>query len=153
LAGAVQHGASTLPPEAFGKFPELEAAEIHLATAFQTLLFEHEATPAAFKAKIYDWLRENAAGERKAGETDEQFFYKTRKKALGPFKKDWWSLPEAVRDALGNALERQFAFLFEALKVSNSAEMVATYVKAPVIRRAEPAAALAAAPGDADAGE
>ncbi len=153
MAGAVQHGASTLPPQAFGKFPEVEAAEIHLATAFQTLLFEHEATPAAFKAKIYDWLRENAAGERKAGETDEQFFYKTRKKALGPFKKEWWTLPEAVRHALGDALEDQFSFLFEALKVSNSAEMVARYVKAPAIRRAEPAAAMAAAPDDADAGE
>jgi len=153
MAGAVQHGASTLPPEAFVRFPEVEAAEIHLATAFQSLLFDHEATPAAFKAKIYDWLRENAANERKAGETDEQFFYKTRKKALGPFKKDWWSLPEAVRGALGEALEDQFAFLFEALKVSHSADVVAQHVKAPVLRRAEPAAAMAAAPDDAEAGE
>jgi fructose/tagatose bisphosphate aldolase len=153
MAGAVQHGASTLPPEAFVRFPEVEAAEIHLATAFQSLLFDHEATPAAFKAKLYDWLRENAANERKSGETDEQFFYKTRKKALGPFKKDWWGLPEAVRDALGEALEEQFAFLFEALKVSHSAELVARHVKAPVLRRAEPAAALAAAPDDAEAGE
>ncbi len=153
MAGAVQHGASTLPPEAFVRFPEVEAAEIHLATAFQSLLFDHEATPAAFKAKIYDWLRENAATERKAGETDEQFFYKTRKKALGPFKKDWWGLPEAVRGALSEALEDQFSFLFEALKVSHSAETVARYVKAPTLRRAEPAAAAAAAPDDAEAGE
>jgi len=153
MAGAVQHGASTLPPEAFVRFPEVEAAEIHLATAFQSLLFDHEATPAAFKAKLYDWLRENAATERKTGETDEQFFYKTRKKALGPFKKDWWTLPEAVRGALGEALEDQFSFLFEALKVSHSAETVARYVRAPVLRRAEPAAATAAAPDDAEAGE
>ncbi len=153
MAGAVQHGASTLPPEAFVRFPEVEAAEIHLATAFQTMLFEHEATPAAFKAKIYDWLRENAAGERKAGETDEQFFYKTRKKALGPFKKEWWTLPEAVRAALGEALEDQFSFLFEALKVSNSVEMVSRYVKAPTLHRTEPAAVVAAAPDDAEAGD
>ena len=153
MAGAVQHGASTLPPEAFVRFPEVEAAEIHLATAFQSLLYDHEATPAAFKAKLYDWLREHAASERKAGETDEQFFYKTRKKALGPFKKDFWSLPEAVRGALGDALEDQFSFLFEALKVSHSAETVARYVKAPELRRAEPATAMAAAPDDADAGE
>ncbi|HEX5520992.1 MAG TPA: class II fructose-bisphosphate aldolase, partial [Longimicrobiaceae bacterium] len=32
LAGAVQHGASTLPAEAFSRFPEVETAEIHLAT-------------------------------------------------------------------------------------------------------------------------
>jgi len=153
MAGAVQHGASTLPNSAFGKFPEVETAEIHLATAFQTLLFEHPATPAAFKAKLYDWLRENAAGERKAGETDEQFFYKTRKKALGPFKQEWWSLPEMVRESLGAALEEQFTFLLATLKVKDSAEMVARFVKAPAIARAEPAAAGAAAPDDAEAGE
>src|SRR5690606_3900669 len=41
LSGAVQHGASTLPAEAFGRFPEVETAEIHLATGFQNLLFDH----------------------------------------------------------------------------------------------------------------
>ena len=153
MAGAVQHGASTLPNSAFGKFPEIETAEIHLATAFQTLLFEHAATPAAFKAKLYDWLRTNAANERKAGETDEQFFYKTRKKALGPFKQEWWGLPEVVRSGLGAALEEQFAFLLTALKVKDTAEMVARQVKAPAVRRGEPAAAVAAAPDDAEAGE
>src|SRR5207249_1282921 len=35
LGGAVQHGASTLPPDAFGHFPKCEAIEIHLATNFQ----------------------------------------------------------------------------------------------------------------------
>ena len=113
----------------------------------------HQTTPAASKAKLYDWLRENAAGERKAGETDEQFFYKTRKKALGPFKKDWWSLPEMVRGALGAALEEQFGFLLRTLKVQDTVDLVAKVVKAPAIRRAEPAAAMAAAPDDAEAGE
>ncbi len=153
MAGAVQHGASTLPNSAFGKFPEMETAEIHLATAFQSLLFDHPATPAAFKAKLYDWLRTNAAGERKAGETDEQFFYKTRKKAIGPFKKEWWGLPEVVRAGLGAALEEQFAFLLKTLKVNGSAEMVARHVKPAPIRRGEPAAAVTAAPDDAEAGE
>lgn len=153
MAGAVQHGASTLPDSAFGTFPEIETAEIHLATAFQSLLFDHEATPAAFKAKLYDWLRENAASERKAGQTDEQFFYTARKKAIGPFKREWWDLPETARGALGAALERQFAFLLETLRVNGTAATVARYVRSPVLRRAEPPAATAAAPDDAEAGE
>ncbi len=153
LAGAVQHGASTLPEAAFGKFPEIETCEIHLATAFQSLLFDHEAMPSAFKAKLYDWLRANAAAERKAGQTDEQFFYTTRKKALGPFKQDWWDLPAGVRERLGTALETQFAFLLTSLKVNDTASMVAKYIHPPVLRRAEPAAAAAAAPDDAEAGE
>lgn len=153
MAGAVQHGASTLPDAAFVKFPEIETAEIHLATAFQSLLFDHEAMPPAFKARLYDWLRGNAAGERKAGQTDEQFFYTTRKKVLGQFKKEWWDLPAAVRDRLGTALEEQFAFLFKSLKVNDTASTVAKHIHPPVIRRAEPAAAAAAAPDDAEAGE
>ena len=155
MAGAGQHGASTRPNSAFGKFPEVETAEIHLATAFQTLLFEHQAAPAAFKAKLYDWLRGNAADERKAGETDEQFFYKTRKKALGPFKKEWWSLPEAVRSALGAALEEQFAFLLSALKVVDTAAVVARHVRPVALRRAEPGsvAPVVAGAADSEAGE
>ena len=46
LAGAVQHGASTLPDELFHRFPQVETAEIHLATGFQNLLYEHPAFPA-----------------------------------------------------------------------------------------------------------
>ena len=85
MAGAVQHGASTLPETAFNNFPRTETAEIHLATNFQNMLYDH--LPAALRDEIYDWLRENAKDERKATDTDEQFFYKTRKKALGPFKR------------------------------------------------------------------
>ena len=153
LAGAVQHGASTLPEAAFGKFPDIETCEIHLATAFQSMLFDHEAMPSAFKAKLYDWLRANAAAERKSGQTDEQFFYTTRKKALGPFKQEWWDLPAGVRERLGTALEEQFAFLLKSLKVNDTAALVARTIHPPVLRRAEPAAAAAAAPDDAEAGE
>ena len=45
LAGAVQHGASTLPDELFHRFPAVETAEIHLATGFQNALYEHPAFP------------------------------------------------------------------------------------------------------------
>src|SRR5436853_540096 len=46
LGGAVQHGASTLPPGAFGSFPKCEAIEIHLATNFQNIVFDHPKLPA-----------------------------------------------------------------------------------------------------------
>jgi fructose/tagatose bisphosphate aldolase len=61
LAGAVQHGASTLPPEAFHKFAECETAEVHLATEFQNMLYESKYFPQELKTKIYDWLKINAA--------------------------------------------------------------------------------------------
>src|SRR5438105_3486723 len=60
LAGAVQHGASTLPPEAFDAFPRVGACEIHLATDFQNMIYEHPQFSADLKAEMYAWLREHA---------------------------------------------------------------------------------------------
>ncbi len=87
MSGAVQHGASTLPPDAFGNFARLETAEIHLATNFQSIVFDHPALPEVLRREMYDWLDANAESERKAGDTPEQFYYKARKKAIGPFKR------------------------------------------------------------------
>ena len=124
MAGAVQHGASTLPSDAFHKFAECETAEVHLATEFQNLIYENPAFPADLKEEIYKHLRKTCADEKKAGDTDEQFIYKTRKKAFGPFKRKLWELPAAVRGKLGNDLENKFVFLFEKLNVKRTAEIV-----------------------------
>jgi fructose/tagatose bisphosphate aldolase len=119
LAGAVQHGASTLPPEAFHKFVECETAEVHLATEFQNMIYESEHFPADLKKRIYEWLKVNAASEAKQGETEEQFLYKTRKKALGPFKKEIVGLPQQTRDAIASEIENKFDFLFKQLNIVN----------------------------------
>jgi fructose/tagatose bisphosphate aldolase len=129
MAGAVQHGASTLPPEAFDKFPQCETAEVHLATEFQNMIYESEHFPIKLKKKIYEWLKVNAANEAKQGETEEQFFYKTRKKALGPFKKEIMSLPQETRDAIANEVENKFDFLFKRLNVVNTRDLVNKYIR------------------------
>ena len=67
LAGAVQHGASTLPDDLFHRFPAVETAEIHLATGFQNALYEHPAFPAELHREIEAWVFENAQDERKPG--------------------------------------------------------------------------------------
>ncbi len=51
LAGAVQHGASTLPDELFHNFPRVETAEIHLATGFQNALYDHPEFPADLRSE------------------------------------------------------------------------------------------------------
>lgn len=126
IAGAVQHGASTLPDTLFHMFSEVEAAEIHLATGFQNTVYDHPAFPAALRAEIEAWCRESAADERKDGQTDSQFLYTTRKKAIGPFKRRTWGL-EAKGDILATQAAK-LAFLFDQLRVSGTAEMLARYV-------------------------
>jgi len=77
---------------------------------------------------MYDWLSVNAAGEKKQGESDEQFFYKARKKALGPFKKDIMGLPQETRDKIAAEIENKFDFLFKQLDAVNNRELADKYV-------------------------
>jgi fructose/tagatose bisphosphate aldolase len=153
LAGAVQHGASTLPASAFDKFPQTETCEIHLATNFQNVLYD--ALPDELRREIYAWLDVNAAEERKPKDSDEQFYYKTRKKALGPFKRQLWDLPEESRARLAAEYDRVFGFLFDTLAVSGTAPLVREHIKVLPQHRRSPAegVAVAAAPDDPDAGE
>jgi fructose/tagatose bisphosphate aldolase len=153
LGGAVQHGASTLPSNAFGNFPRVETVEIHLATNFQNIVFDHPALPADLRERAYRWLDANAQGERKAGDSDEQFYYKARKKAIGPFKREFWDLPDAVRGQIGADLEQTFAFLFEQLSVQGTAALVRRFISAPALERGAMTHAGALAEDDPDAGE
>jgi fructose/tagatose bisphosphate aldolase len=152
LSGAVQHGASTLPDTAFNNFPRTETAEIHLATNFQNMLYE--AIPASLREEIYRWLDENAQGERKAGDSNEQFYYKTRKKALGPFKRALWDLDADTRASLAAAYDEKFRFLFTQLAVGGTREPVRRHVKPMAIHRPAPGSAghvvVQPAPDDAD---
>jgi fructose/tagatose bisphosphate aldolase len=153
LGGAVQHGASTLPSDAFGNFPRVETAEIHLATNFQNIIFDHPALPAALREQMYRWLDEHAAGERASGDSDEQFYYKTRKKAIGPFKRQVWGLDPDARAAIGASLEETFGFLFDQLAVADTADLVARHVAAPPLTFGALGSAGALAEDDPDAGE
>lgn len=127
LAGVVQHGASTLPDDAFDLFQKRGAAEVHLATGFQNMIYDSKYLPDGLKQEIYKYLRENMAKEKKEGETDEQFIYKTRKKGLGPFKEKFWSLPASARDGIGKELEQRFDLLFGKLKVVNTYDIAAKW--------------------------
>lgn len=138
LAGAVQHGASTLPDELFHRFPAVETAEIHLATGFQNALYEHPAFPAELHREIEAWCFANAADERKPDQTDQQFVYTTRKKAIGPFKQALWELP--TRDEILASQRRKIAFLFTELGVNGSRELVGRYIRPVEVHRPVPEA-------------
>jgi fructose/tagatose bisphosphate aldolase len=133
LGGAVQHGASTLPPEAFDAFPRVGACEIHLATDFQNMVYEHPQFPKDLKAEMYAWIRTNATEEKKPKDTEEQFIYKARKKAIGPFKQQMWSISADARQAIGQSLEERFTFLMKQLNIRDTAAVVAKFVRVPTL--------------------
>jgi fructose/tagatose bisphosphate aldolase len=129
LSGAVQHGASTLPNEAFDKFPTTGTAEIHLATGFQNMIYDSKHLPGTLRDQIYQYIKTELVSEKKDTDTEEQFIYKTRKKGFGPFKKELWHLPKEALRAIGDELENQFSFLFGKLNVKNTTDLVNKYIK------------------------
>jgi len=126
LGGAVQHGASTLPETLFERFVEAGTLEIHLATGFQNIVFQ--AMPEKLRQEMHIWTKENLEKEREAEWTDEQFVYKTRKKSLGPFKKQLWELPDTEKKPIIDALSTQFELLFRKLHVFETKDVMSTYI-------------------------
>ncbi len=129
MGGAVQHGASTLPDEAFNKFPEINTVEIHLATNFQNKTLDSKLFPKDLYAKMVEWTKVNCQSERKATDTDEQYIYKARKRALGQFKKDIMGMPENIKLGIAAELEKNFEFLFKQLNVNDTKDFVVSIVK------------------------
>lgn len=129
MGGAVQHGASTLPEEAFTRFAEANALEVHLATGFQNILYDR--LPDELREEMYAYLRENHSDERKLDQTEEQFYYKTRKRAIGPFKAQLWELPDESKASIERSWEEQFRLLFERLNVGNTKADVKRFTTNP----------------------
>lgn len=128
LGGAVQHGASTLPDEAFDMFPKMNTLEVHLATGFQNIVYDSPRFPRDLLQRVYQHLNEHNINEKKEGQTEEQFLYSTRKKALGPFKNEMWNLPEADLQAIMAELEERFTLMFNKLNAVDTVRLVQKYV-------------------------
>jgi fructose/tagatose bisphosphate aldolase len=135
LSGAVQHGASTLPEDAFHMFPETGTSEVHLATGFQNIMYDSKSLPVEFREDVYNFIKQEYAKERKEGQTEEQFIYSTRKKGLGPLKKRWWDLPSQVKEPIMKELEAKFELLFNKLKVVNTTDFVSKTVQPVVVKK------------------
>ncbi len=138
LSGCVQHGASTLPEEAFNMFPETGTSEVHLATGFQNIIYDSKHLPEEFRKDVYDFIKKEYAKEWKEGQTEEQFIYSTRKKGFGPLKKRWWDLPSHVKEPIMKELEDRFALLFNRLRVENTTDIVSRTVKPVKVRKEIP---------------
>ncbi len=127
MGGAVQHGASTLPDEAFDMFPQVDTVEVHLATGFQNLIYDSPHFPKDLLGEIHKHLAAQYNKERKPEETEEQFLYKTRKKAFGDFKKELWHIPELELSEIMRELENRFSLIFHKLNVVNTVELINGY--------------------------
>ncbi len=135
LGGAVQHGASTLPDEAFDMFPQVDTVEVHLATGFQNIIYDSRHFPGDLLTTIHRHLDDKYNQERKTGETEEQFIYNTRKRAFGDFKNELWHLPPSNHLAIMKELENRFSLMFRKLNVLDTGSLIQKYVTVPSVRK------------------
>jgi hypothetical protein len=82
---------------------------------------------------MYNYLDDNHAHERKEGQTDEQFYYKTRKRALGQFKSDAWNLNQSVKQEIEEVWETQFSKLFTLLGMKDTRQFVDDFITPIVV--------------------
>ncbi len=89
----------------------------------------YDNAPADLKKEMYAWLDVNSASDRKPGMTDEQFYYKTRKNAIGSFKAKMYELSQTQKDKLSLAWEDQFEKLFKLLGMKDTRQYIEKFVK------------------------
>jgi fructose/tagatose bisphosphate aldolase len=124
-AGTVQHGASTLPENAFSLFPENNAVEVHLATAYQNVLLKHVFEgDKKFQSTFEQFITDTQRKEWKAGKTFAQFFGSSSKNGIGPFKYQFWTMPEEIRAAVAGELYETFSRMFNQLNVTGTEHQV-----------------------------
>lgn len=126
FGGVVQHGASTLPDTAFDNFVASNTLEVHLATQLQNIVYDN--LPGSIAKKLSDWTLEQKPSEV-TGDTNEQFIYKNRKRALGPFKKLLWDMRPAEKEKITKKLEEHLHIIFEKLRIFETKETILPYLK------------------------
>jgi hypothetical protein len=104
----------------------------------------YDRLPEGLRQEMYAYLAKHHPEERKEGQTEEQFYYGARKRAIGPFKRQLWDLPPEAMKRITSAWEEQFRLLFQRLNVGGTRAEVSRHVQ-PTAVRAPLAAFLRAA--------
>lgn len=125
LAGTVQHGASTLPLSDFDEFKNNNTVEVHLATALQNTIYDH--LPEGTRTDMNEWVMRNLSQDKTPAQTEEQFIYKNRKKAFGPFKKSLWDLKDEEKEVILNHIESYLMPIFTKIGIVNTKSLTDSY--------------------------
>jgi hypothetical protein len=114
----------------FDIFPRKGTVEVHLATGYQNIIFDSPHFPKDLMHKMQSDMDTKYAGDKKAEDTDAQFYYRNRKRSFGDFKKDLWNLPPENKRKIMQELEDRFSFTFQKLNVANTRAIVEKEIKA-----------------------
>ena len=129
------------------------ARQVFAEKGFHDTKLEEIAIACGFsKASLYNYYEDKESLFLHLAIREHQRILDRLKERLNPSESFEHNLHQMLSLIL-TTLGEQFAFLLKSLKVNDTAALVARTIHPPVLRRAEPAAAAAAAPDDAEAGE
>ena len=142
LAGAVQHGASTLPEELFHHFPAAETAEIHLATGFQNAAYDHPAFPAALRTRSTPGCRRTPRTSARKARPRSSSCTRRARRPSGRSSASCGTSRRRTRSSRPQSAK--LAFLFTELRVNGSQALVERYITPTPVSRPIPEALKAA---------
>ena len=74
-----------------------------------------------------EWITSNLRDDKASDQSKEQFIYKNRKKAFGPFKKSLWNLKVAEKEIILNQIESYLEPIFTKLNILNTKDVISPY--------------------------
>ena len=146
-----QHAARATPS---ATFPRIETCEIHLATNFQNIVFDHPKLPAELRKRDVRLAgRERRRASARTATPRSSSTTRRGRRPSGRSRTSAGRWPQDVRDAIAADLERTFRFLFEQLNVNGTETLIDRFIHAPVQHHASLEKVLVAAEDDPDAGD
>lgn len=124
LPGIVQHGASTMGFDQMARLPECGVNEVHLATALQTLIFDHPAFPRPLLRRMEKELGDGRSGQPgpEGGRPRDSGVSPVIREegwlAWGRYKSELWDLSPWIRAELRRDVGFWFRRVFETLALA-----------------------------------
>ena len=136
MAGCVQHGASTLPDDAFHEFPVAGTAEIHLATGFQNIVYDDGGLPDELRRRCWTGAPRTATtSASRARPTSSSCTRPARRRSGRSSAACGRSRGDAAQ--IGANLRAKFGLLFDELGIAGTRDLVERHVtRSPCARAA-----------------
>ncbi len=109
--------------EQLDRFRDSNVAEVHLPDLFEHIILEHPACREV-TVQMDHWAEGQLGIERPPGQSDDQFRYYGRKRAITEFKKAMWDLPAESHAAIVQTLKERLTQVFDRTGCTNTAGLV-----------------------------
>lgn len=122
----------------FGAMSDHAINEVNLGSVFDDAILDHTAFSNGIKETMYHWINTELRDQRRAGQSDIEFYQSMRYRAIGPFNRMIWDQPSTQRDLITADLTRKAGAVIETLHAANTVDVVRESVDIEEIKAAAP---------------